>query len=94
MEYCQYRQIIQRPQHMSDTYKKISSRLASLGIHIEDHIVDVNNVKEATNTLKCIKSYPNNSKKVKEAATVLTFKFINPIKKGGKALLPILSAIS
>lgn len=68
---------------MGDTYKKISSRLASLGIHIEDHIVDVNNVKEATNTLKCIKSYPNNSKKIKEATTVLKclkFDRKNPIK--------------
>jgi len=83
MEYCQYWQIIQRPQHMSDTYKKISSRLARLGINIADHIVDRSNVKESTNTLKCIKSYPNNSKKIKEAATVLKclkFDRKNPIK--------------
>ncbi len=68
---------------MGDTYTKISSRLASLGIHIEDHIVDVNNVKEATNKLKCIKSYPNNSKKIKEAPTILKclkFDRENPIK--------------
>lgn len=56
---------------MGDTYRKISSRLARLGIDIEDHIVDLKNVKESTNTLKCIKSYSNYSKELKTSSTIL-----------------------
>ena len=52
---------------MGDTYKKISSRLARLGIQIEDHIVDGSEVKEAATTLDGIKFHPKDSKKLKEA---------------------------
>lgn len=56
---------------MGDTYRKIFLRLDKLGINIADHIVDRSNVKESTNTLKCIRSYPNNSKKSQEGPTIL-----------------------
>ncbi len=56
---------------MGDTYRKISSQLERLGINIADHIVDRSNVKESTHTLKCIKSYRNNSNNSQEGTTIL-----------------------